>query len=196
MADTAEEREVTAAESPSNREVASLPEWAEQAFRLWCRGQRNLSALARQFGCHRDTVKANIDKFRRLVQLARNTSSVDAWEDAITAQEEILAESWRTYSDPGTNAFAKSSLLKVAAAAVEEIAILNGVVTRRGELTIKGPGANGEHTVNHNLPSNGELSKFLFNAGHLAERLPGGKRGVGVGGIDRPADMGVPALAD
>ena len=132
------QQDASAIECTTLAEAASLPEWAEQAWRAWCRGQKNKSALARQFGVSRETITRNLEKFSRLVRLAADSDGVDVWQQAVVGQEEILSEAWRVHADPGATNFEKLKALQVAAAAIEQIAGLNGVVTRRQGVALGG----------------------------------------------------------
>jgi transposase-like protein len=118
-------------DSCSENRTPELPGWAEQAWRLYCRGQRNWTALGRQFGVDYRTVKANVRKFGELVRAATSGSGVDAWQEAVTAQEEILSEAWRIHTASNATNQEKTAALKLAQDAVEKVAALKGVVTKR-----------------------------------------------------------------
>lgn len=128
---------------PANRQklcrkdvAPKLPPWAETAYRLWCRGQRNYTQIGRQLGPPGEpidfrTVKANIRKFGALVRAEVDSNDIDALNEAIAAEEEVRSEAWRVYSDPASTQKDKVAALRVIQTSNETLAGLNGVVTKR-----------------------------------------------------------------
>ena len=109
-----------------------FPEWAETAYRLWARGQRNWTELGKQFGVHRTTAQSNVMKFARASQAAREAEgAADAYMEALTAYEEIRSVAWQDHAACGKNWNARKGFLNVAADMSEKIAVLRGVVTQR-----------------------------------------------------------------
>ena len=114
-----------------------FPEWVETAWRMYCRGQRNWTQLAKQFGV-KDyrTVKTNVIKFGKVIRAAGSGSGVDAWQEALTAHEEVLSEAWRTHASADATPSEKLQALKVAQTSIEQIAVLNGVATKRSSVAL------------------------------------------------------------
>ena len=123
-------------ESCGKHELPTFPEYAESAWRMYCRGQRNWTQLAKTFNVDYRTVQSVIRKYGAAVRAAGSGSGVDAWQEALTAHEEVLAEAWRTHASADATPSEKLQALKVAQTSIEQIAVLNGVATKRSSVAL------------------------------------------------------------
>jgi len=112
--------------------AAPVPDWAETAYRLWCRGQKNWSELGRQFGVERRTVQSVVRKFAQaVVQAAEGEGIIDAYNETVIGYEEIIATCWQEYAACKDNRNAKAAFLKLIEKTMQDKAALQGVVTQR-----------------------------------------------------------------
>lgn len=118
-------------DSPSAAPIPEdWPEWAETAYRAHARGQRNISALSKQFGVGWQTCR---DWIRRVgVYMAEQEEQADlnARAEYAAGLEEILGQAQATYAKT-QNDNAKIGALRVALDALEKIAAARGVTTKR-----------------------------------------------------------------
>jgi hypothetical protein len=147
-------------------------EWVGVAWAAWLQGERNYTALARQFGKHRDTVKRHLEAYSKA--RAGELGTIDAAAEYRDGLEADLREALRTYRS-AENPNAKVGALKHATAIRELIAAVSGVVTKREgrELT----GSNGaaiqvESEVAHDVRPNGNLMQLLATMRDLAPLIP------------------------
>ena len=108
-------------------------EWVGLAWAAWCAGERNLTALGKQFGKHPDTVKANLIKYS--AARAAETQSVDATTEYLDGLEHDMREALRTYRT-AENPNAKVGALKHATSCREKLAAAKGVVTERKSVAV------------------------------------------------------------
>lgn len=155
----------------------AFPEWAESAWRLYQRGQRNYSALGRQFGVHNTTVRRWIIRFSQIMQAARSEESVDAQLQYVTGLEETLSEAWRLHATAEQES-TKVACLNRAESILEKLAAAEGVVTKREGRDYSG-------TLDVNERYSGASREKLARVGRgLAKALDGGSC------ADEPADAG------
>ena len=113
--------------STAKAKAPRVPEWAEQAYRMWCRGQRNWSALGRVLGVDRETVRDNVRRFTQLLAAAEDAGLMDARQEAIVAHEEIRATAWQDHAAAGNSISARAACLHRAAECTDRIAEYRGV---------------------------------------------------------------------
>lgn len=189
--DAAEDLQEQCGFATLDEEVPRFPEWVESAWRLYCRGQRNWTALGKQFGVDYRTVQLAIRKFGMAVRAAGSGSGVDAWQEALTGHEEVLSEAWRIHANPDATNQEKLAALKVAQESIGQVAALNGVVTKR-----VGVEHSGKVKTEVDIPSNGQLARLLQNAADLA-RSVAGLTGVPIGtSEDESGGMDAPESED
>jgi hypothetical protein len=121
-------------------------EWVGLAWAAWCAGERNVTALARQFGKAPATVRTNLLKYSKA--RAAEVSDVDPTAEYIDGLQHDLREALRTYRD-SENPNAKVGALKLAEQIRKDMAAARGVVTERSARELRGPGPGGEHVVEH-----------------------------------------------
>lgn len=112
-------------------------EWVGQAWALWVAGERNLTALGKQFGKKRETVKANLAKYS--AARAAEVASTDATAEYLDGLEHDMREALRTYRT-AENPNAKVGALKHATSCREKLAAAKGVVTERKNVELTGSG--------------------------------------------------------
>ena len=110
-------------------------EWVGLAWAAWCAGERNLTALGKQFRKSPKTVKANLIKYS--AARAAETQSVDATTEYLDGLEHDMREALRTYRT-AENPNAKVGALKHATACREKLAAAKGVVTERKGVDLTG----------------------------------------------------------
>ena len=108
-------------------------EWVGLAWAAWCAGERNLTALGKQFRKSPKTVKANLIKYS--AARAAETQSVDATTEYLDGLEHDMREALRTYRT-AENPNAKVGALKHATSCREKLAAAKGVVTERKSVAI------------------------------------------------------------
>lgn len=108
-------------------------EWVGQAWALWVAGERNLTALGKQFGKKRETVKANLAKYS--AARAAEVASTDATAEYLDGLEHDMREALRTYRT-AENPNAKVGALKHATSCREKLAAAKGVVTERKSVAL------------------------------------------------------------
>lgn len=108
-------------------------EWVGLAWAAWCAGERNLTALGKQFRKSPKTVKANLIKYS--AARAAETQSVDATAEYIDGLEHDMREALRTYRT-AENPNAKVGALKHATSCREKLAAAKGVVTERKSVAL------------------------------------------------------------
>jgi transposase-like protein len=139
MAEDKEERVPASAELAESGGVQDVfPSWAESAWRLYARGQRNWSALGRQFGVDDKQVKRWVMRFGQAVAAARRAEGSDPNAEYEAALEEILGQAWADHVNPVSAA--QVGALRIAMEALEKLAAARGVTTDRKatDLTSKG----------------------------------------------------------
>ena len=121
----------------TSRQTRALPDWTETAYRLWCRGQRNMTQLAnmikQQYGLptlSNDALKRNLEDFATVVQMATRTDTVAAGTEYKMGLEEVMGELWQLAMRPGTSGKERISAYTQIANCLEQLAALNGVRTR------------------------------------------------------------------
>ena len=125
-----------------------FPDWAEMAFRLYCRGQRNYSEMGKQFGVDRRTVQANIRKWAASVaQAAEADGLVDAYRETVIGYEEIIATAWQEYAACKENRNAKAAFLKLVQSTMRDLATLRGVITQRVAIVDETPKPLDDHPL-------------------------------------------------
>jgi hypothetical protein len=140
-------------------------EWVGLAWAAWCAGERNVTALARQFGKAPATVRTNLLKYSKA--RAAEVSDVDPTAEYIDGLQHDLREALRTYRD-SANPNAKVGALKLAEQIRKDMAAARGVVTERSARELRGPGPGGEHVVKVDVDLD-ELCNDPVLAGHLAD---------------------------
>jgi transposase-like protein len=128
---TAEEKALT----PPN--PADWPEWAESAYRLHARGQRNMTALSRQFGVKWETCRDWIQKVGLFMAQQELHAQDYALAEYVAGMEEILGQAQATYAKT-KNDNAKIGALRVAGDMLQNIAAARGVVTKRSAEDVSG----------------------------------------------------------
>lgn len=113
--------------------VEDAGEWIGLAWAAWCAGERNLTALGKQFGKKGETVKANLIKYS--AARAAETQSVDATTEYLDGLEHDMREALRTYRT-AENPNAKVGALKHATSCREKLAAAKGVVTERKSVAL------------------------------------------------------------
>jgi hypothetical protein len=121
-------------------------EWVGLAWQAWCAGERNLTALGRQFNKDRQTVKKHLRRYSEA--RAAEVSDVDPTAEYIDGLQHDLREALRTYRD-SANPNAKVGALKLAEQIRKDMAAARGVVTERSARELRGPGPGGEHVIEH-----------------------------------------------
>ena len=115
----------------NEKRTAPFPEWAETAWRMWCRGQRNWTELGKQFGVERRTVQSVVRKFAQAVVAAADEDVLDAYMETVIAYEEIISVAWQNHAACKDNLNAKAAFLARVESTVEKLAALRGVATQR-----------------------------------------------------------------
>lgn len=178
-------------DSGSVRPAPEFAAWVESAWRLYCRGQRNWTALGKQFGVDYRTVQGAVRKFGAAVRAAGSGSGVEAWQEALTGHEEVLSEAWRIHANPDATNQERLSALKVAQDSIGQVAALNGVVTKR-----MGIEHSGKVTAEVDIPDNGTLAKYLQDAADIARGVAGITADAGPDAGDEPGGVGAAESED
>ena len=155
------------------------------------RGQRNWTALGKQFGVDYRTVQGAVRKFGAAVRAAGSGSGVEAWQEALTGHEEVLSEAWRIHANPDATNQERLSALKVAQDSIGQVAALNGVVTKR-----MGIEHSGKVTAEVDIPDNGTLAKYLQDAADIARGVAGITADAGPDAGDEPGGVGAAESED
>ena len=142
-------------------------EWVGLAWAAWCRGERNITALAKQFGKARETVRNRLKKHAAAIAAAGN--GLDPTGEYIGGLEADLTEALRTYR-AAENPNAKVGALKHATHCRELLAAAKGVVTER---TAQDVNLRGQVDVSYDIPENGALANLLAEGADLAKSLEG-----------------------
>ena len=143
--------------------------WVALAWAAWCCGDRCYTALGKQFGKHRTTVKAQLDKYskQRATELADGTDATAEYLDSVEA---LLCELWALYRMAEQES-TKLGCLKQVSEQLTKLAAARGVVTER-----KGVENSGEVTV-HGDGDSGVDKLLAFLAGRACEDAPGDAAG-------------------
>ncbi len=110
-----------------------FPDWAESAYRLYIRGQRNYTALGKQFGVDRETVKRWITKFDAYSRVLEDEQLVEAEREYLIGLQEVLGQLWLEHAQ-ADNDSAKVGSLNSIMNCLEKIAVARKVVTERKTL--------------------------------------------------------------
>lgn len=138
-------------------------EWVGQAWALWVAGERNLTALGKQFGKKAETVKKALTEYS--AARAAEVASTDATAEYLDGLEHDMREALRTYRT-AENPNAKVGALKHATACREKLAAAKGVVTERKNVELTGSGG-GALQVEH---EGGALEQLTSAIARLATR--------------------------
>ena len=147
MKTTTKPKAKTSAAKPRKAEVTipatpnpdKWPEWAETAYRLHARGQRNMTTLSRQFGVKWETCRDWIRKVGLFMAEQELHAQEYALAEYAAGLEEILGQAQTTYAHTD-NDNAKIGALRVAGDMLEKLAAARGVVTQRKADELTGPG--------------------------------------------------------
>lgn len=108
-------------------------EWVGKAWALWSAGERNYTALGKEFGKKAETVKKALVEYS--AARAAETQSVDATTEYLDGLEHDMREALRTYRT-AENPNAKVGALKHATSCREKLAAAKGVVTERKSVAV------------------------------------------------------------
>jgi transposase-like protein len=160
MTTTAKKIEQDSASATPN--PSDWPEWAETAYRAHARGQRNISALSKQFGVGWQTCRDWIRRVGCFMAEQEEQAELEARAEYVAGLEEILGQAQATYAKT-ENDNAKIGALRVALDSLEKLAAARGVVTKREGKEHTGPGG-GPVEMHHEFDhlSDQELAALLL----------------------------------
>jgi transposase-like protein len=107
----------------------------KQVWQLWCRGVSNISAIAREVGIDRTTVRGYIDDMR--AQVKERIAEGDEVAEVLSGIREVQAAAWSAYAN-ADNANAKVGAMRVALDALKTIAGMFNISTEKSTHEVMG----------------------------------------------------------
>ena len=163
-------------------------EWVVIAWRAWLHGKRNWTALARQFNKHRETVRERVKKYSRMVSESYQNGSVDALGEYVEGLYEDLQDADALHRTSEVEV-AKLGAMKHRTECRKLIASAKGVITERKGVQVAGDPKN-PLRVEADIPSNGELAKYLQDSADIARSVAGLTGHAEGAGTDTPDVVG------
>jgi len=107
----------------------------KQVWQLWCRGVSNISAIAREVGIDRTTVRGYIDDMR--TQVKERIAEGDEVAEVLGGIREVQAAAWNTYAN-ADNTNAKVGAMRVCLDALKTIAGMFNISTSKSAVELMG----------------------------------------------------------